>query len=155
MEISLKGKVAIVTGGGQGIGRILAQMLAKDGVNVAIADINIDSANTVAKEVESFDGDVIPVKTDVSKLEETENLVGNAVDKFGKVDILVHNAAIFSVKPFMNTPPEMWEKIIGISQIGALNCSKSVLPHMIEQKNGRIISRSISGCWRFYLLCCW
>ena len=139
METGIKEKVAIVTGGGQGIGRIIVHTLAKEGAKVVIGDVNTDAAIRVVKEVNDFGGDALVVKTDVRKLEDTEKLSAKTLEKYGKVDILIHNAAIFSVKPFMDTPVEIWGDIIGVSQIGALNCCKSVLPHMTNQKSGRII----------------
>jgi len=139
MELGLKGKVAIVTGGGQGIGRIIVHTLAKEGVRAVIADINTEAGNKVVKEVKDLGGEAVFLKTDVSKLEDTEKLSTIILERFGRIDILIHNAALFSVKPFMDTPVEKWKDIIGVSQIGAFNCCKSVLKPMIEQKNGRII----------------
>lgn len=139
MDLGLTGKVAIVTGGGQGIGRIIVHTLGKEGAKVVIGDIEIDGANSVAKEVADFGGEALAVNADVSKLEDTEKLFASAMEKFGKADILIHNAASFSVKPFMDTPVNTWGNIIGVSQMGALNSCKSVLPHMIEKKSGRII----------------
>lgn len=139
MDLGLNGKVAIVTGGGQGIGRIIVHTLAKEGVSVVIGDINMTGAESVARELQGFGGEALAIKTDVSNLADTEKLTSAAVEKFGKVDIVVHNAAVFSIKTFLDTPVDTWGPIIGVGQIGAFNCSKSVLPFMINQKSGRII----------------
>lgn len=139
MDFGLTGKVAIVTGGGQGIGRIMVHTLAKEGAKVVIADVVTDGADKVVKEVEGFGGEALAVKTDVSKLEDTENLAKSAIEKFGSIDILIHSAAAFSIMPFMATPVDQWEKIVGVAQMGAFNCSRAVLPSMTEKKSGRII----------------
>jgi NAD(P)-dependent dehydrogenase (short-subunit alcohol dehydrogenase family) len=139
MELGLKGKIAIVTGGGQGIGRIIVHTLAKEGVKSVIADINTEGGGRVAEEVKDFGGEAVIIETDVSKLEDTEKLSTITLEKFGKIDILIHSAAFFSVKLFMDTPVESWKDIIGVSQMGAFNCCKSVLKPMIEQRSGRII----------------
>jgi len=139
MDLGLKGKVAIVTGGGQGIGRIIVHTLANEGVKAVIADINTEGGNRVVDEVKDLGGEAVIIKTDVSKLEDTEKLSAVTLEKFGRIDILVHNAALFSVKTFMDTPAEKWKDIIGVSQMGAFNCCKSLLKPMIEQRSGRII----------------
>ncbi len=139
MDLGLKGKVAVVTGGSQGIGRIIVHTLAKEGVKTVIADINTDGGNRVVKEIKDFGGEAIIIETDVSKLEDTEKLSTMTLEKYGRIDILVHSAVFFSVKPFMETPVEKWKDIIGVSQMGAFNCCRSVLKPMIEQKGGRII----------------
>jgi NAD(P)-dependent dehydrogenase (short-subunit alcohol dehydrogenase family) len=139
MELGLKGKVAIVTGGGQGIGRIIVHTLTREGVRAVIADINTEGGNRVVKEVKDLGGEAVFIKTDVSKLDDTEKLSKNTLEKFGSLDILIHNAAIFCIKQFMDTPVEKWWNIISVSQLGAFNCCRSVLPYMVEQKNGRII----------------
>jgi len=126
MDLGLGGKVAIITGGGQGIGRVIVHTMAQEGAKVVIADINADSADKVVKEVSDSGGEALAVKTDVTKLEETEKLVQTAIDRYGQVDVLVHNAAVFSIMPFMDTPVEKWEQIIGVSLIGAFNCCRAV-----------------------------
>ena len=139
MDLGLEGKVAIITGGGQGIGRVIANTLAKEGTKIVIADINTDPADKVVKEISEFGGQALAVKTDVTRLEDTEKLVQTAIEKFGQVDVLIHNASIFSIMKFMDTPVETWEKIIGVGQIGAFNCCRALLNHMIERKSGRLI----------------
>lgn len=139
MELGLARKIAIVTGGSQGVGRIIVHTLIKEGAKVVIADVNTEGGNKTVEEVKDLGGEAIVIRTDVSKLEDTEKLSNGTLEKFGRIDILIHNAAVFSVKPFMDTPVEKWWDIISVSQLGAFNCCRSVLPPMIEQKNGRII----------------
>ncbi|HLA05703.1 MAG TPA: SDR family oxidoreductase [Syntrophales bacterium] len=139
MDLGLKDKVAIITGGGSGIGRIIAHILADEGANIVIADLNEEGANKVAGEVKERGAGSLAVKTDVSKLEETDKLVKSTLNQFGKVDILVHGAVFFNVQPFMKTSPDDWERVVKIAQFGAMNCSRSVLEHMITANSGRII----------------
>jgi NAD(P)-dependent dehydrogenase (short-subunit alcohol dehydrogenase family) len=139
MDLGLKGKVAIVTGGSRGIGRIIVRTLVQEGTKVVIASTNTDRSNSVVKEVEALGGEALMIKTDVSKLEETERLCSNTFEKFRRVDIIIHNAACFFYKPFLETPVETWENLIDVILIGALNCCRSVLKHMTEQSSGRII----------------
>ena len=139
MDLGLKGKVAIITGGGSGIGRIIAHTLADEGANIVIADVNEEEANKVAREVKERVAGSLAVKTDVSRLEETDKMVKSTFDQFGKVDIFIHAAVAFSVQPFMKTSPGDWEKVVKVAQFGAMNCSRSVLEHMISAKSGRII----------------
>jgi 2-hydroxycyclohexanecarboxyl-CoA dehydrogenase len=139
MDLGLKDKVTIVTGGGQGIGRVIAKAFAAEGAKVVVGDINSEGADKVVKEIEAMGGQALAVQSDVTKLEGTDSLAKGALEKFGGIDVLVHCAAAFSVATFMNTPPEKWDMILGVSQRGALNCTRSVLPKMQEQKSGRII----------------
>ncbi|MGV8073204.1 MAG: SDR family NAD(P)-dependent oxidoreductase [Syntrophobacteraceae bacterium] len=139
MDLGLKDKVVIITGGGQGAGRIMSQRFAQEGAKVVIADLNLEAAQSVVKEVEAKGGKALATKTDVSSLADVEKTVAAALDKFGGVDVIVHNAAMFSIKPFMDTPVDVWDKVLGVIQGGAFNCAKAALPKMIEQKSGRII----------------
>lgn len=139
MDLGLRDKVAIITGGGSGIGRITAHMFAEEGARVVVTDINEAGAAKVAAEVREKGVEAIAKGCDVGKLEETDGLAQAAMDQFGRIDILIHGAAFFSVQPFMKTAPEEWEKVIKVGQFGAMNCSRSVLPHMINAGSGRII----------------
>jgi len=139
MDLGLKGKVAIVTGGSRGIGRIIVHTLAQEGVKVVIASTNTDCGNNVVREVEDFGGEALMIKTNVGNLEETESLCSKTLERFSKVDIMIHSAASFCYKPFLETPAEAWENIIDVILIGALNCCRSVLRQMTKQRSGRII----------------
>lgn len=131
--------MAIVTGGGRGIGRIIVHTLAREGVKIVIACTNIEHGNNVVKEVTTFGSEAIMVRTDVSKLEDTEELIGATLETFGKVDILIHNATTFVYEPFLETPVEEWANVLGVGQFGAFNCCRSVMKQMIHQRSGRII----------------
>ncbi|MDX9788972.1 MAG: 3-oxoacyl-ACP reductase family protein [Desulfobacterales bacterium] len=139
MDFGLKDKVAIVTGGAQGIGRVLARTFAQEGADVVIGDLNEAAAQKVIQEVAALGRKAVFVNSDVSKLEGTDKLAAAAVDNFGRLDIIVNVAAIFQLGKFMDTTPEEWQKVLAVDLTGAFNCAKSVLPKMIEQKSGKII----------------
>lgn len=139
MDLGLKDKVTMITGGAQGVGRIMGHTLAKEGANVVIADLNEDGGAKVVKEIEDLSGKAIFVKCDVSKLEDTDKLVKAAVDNFGSADIMIHNAAVFQLGKFMDSTVKEWHKVLDVIQVGAFNCARSVLPQMMEQKSGKII----------------
>lgn len=144
MDLGLKGKVVIVTGASQGIGRVIARTFAEEGAKVVVSDIQ-EVGSKVAEECQAKGTEAIFVKTDVSKLEETDKMVKATLDKFGRLDILVHNAAAFSIGPFMDTPLENWDKVIKVCQYGAMNCYKSALGPMMQQKSGSIVSIGSDG----------
>jgi len=134
------GKVAIVTGGAQGIGAAYALGLAREGARIVIADV-LDGAQAVAA-VKSAGGDAIYIKTDVSKQEQCDAMAQAAVDRFGSVDILLNNAAIFAsivLKPFMECSSEEFMKVLEVNVLGQFNCMKAVFPHM-KGKGGKIIN---------------
>jgi 2-hydroxycyclohexanecarboxyl-CoA dehydrogenase len=139
MDFGLQGSVVVVTGGAQGIGRGIVEGFVNEGAKVAIADISQEAAQKAAASITERGGQVLAVPTDVSKLESTNNLIKVVTEHWGKVDVLVHGAAVFSIQRFLDTPSENWDNVIKVSQYGAMNCALSVLPSMIEQKKGRII----------------
>ncbi len=139
MDLGLQDKVAIITGGGRGIGRIIAHTLAEEGANVVIADLNEDGANKVAQEIKERGAESLAIKVDISQLEQTDNMARLTLEKFGKIDILVQSAVFFSVQPFMKTSPDVWQQVVKVAQFGAMNCSRSVLESMMGAKSGRII----------------
>jgi 2-hydroxycyclohexanecarboxyl-CoA dehydrogenase len=139
--MDIKGKKAIVTGAGQGIGRGIALKLAQYGADIAISDINETAAQQTKAEVEKAYGvKAIVVKTDVTKLEETEMMVKTVLDKFGRIDILVNNVGWDIAQPFWQTTEEFRQKIIDINYKGLVNCSFHVVKHMIENQAGKIVS---------------
>jgi NAD(P)-dependent dehydrogenase (short-subunit alcohol dehydrogenase family) len=138
----LKDKVAIITGASQGIGAAFAVGFAKEGAKIVIADIS-DGSKTV-KKVADAGSDALFVKTDVSKETECIAMAQAASDKFGTIDILINNAAIFAnivLKPFMELSSEEFKRIIEINTSGAFHCIKAVFPYM-KDKGGKIINIS-------------
>jgi 2-hydroxycyclohexanecarboxyl-CoA dehydrogenase len=136
----LKDKVAIITGAGNGMGRADALLFAKKGARVVVNDIRQEDIDTVVKEVEQAKGEAFGYKADVSKLDEVEAMVEETINRFGKVDILVSNAGWDQLRPFLHTDKEFWDKIFNLNLIAHLNCVKAVLPNMIKNKYGKIVT---------------
>lgn len=141
----LKGKVAIVTGGARHIGAVYARRLAAEGARVVIADIL--EGNKVAGEIAASGGEAIALKVDVSKEEDTVRMAAETVEKFGRIDILVNNAAIFiSIhrRPFHEIPEEEWDRVSAVNIRGPFLCAKAAFLQMKKQKSGKIINISSS-----------
>jgi 3-oxoacyl-[acyl-carrier protein] reductase len=141
----LQDKIAIVTGAGRGIGRGIALALANEGCKVVVSDVT-DTAQDVVKEIENMGSDALAVKCDVSNFQETSQMAKTAIEKFGRVDILVNNAGIYPFKSLLEMEEKDWDNVLSINLKGVFNCTKAVLPRMIEQKSGSIINiASIAG----------
>lgn len=140
--MDIKGRVAIVTGAGQGIGRAIALTLAQKGASVAIADINDVTAAKVAGEIETAGGKAVPVKTDVSKIDDIKWMVEKTVREFGTVDILVNNAGILHSTPIEDITEEEWDKMMAVNLKSMFFASQQVLKYMKTKKSGRIINIS-------------
>ena len=148
-ERELSGKVAIVTGGASGIGRMTALTLAKAGAEVTIADVNEDGAQDVAQEIQDFDGGALPVKTDVSQWEDVTRMVAATMDAFGKVNILVNDAAITKRgSSILELEEEDWDRILAVNLKGPMLCCRAVLPHMRKQRSGSIVNISSGSGFR-------
>ncbi len=138
----LSGKVAIVTGAAQGIGRAIAMRLAEEGARVAIADINDAGAAKTAEEIRAAGGQAIAVKLDVTSLEQAVAAMERVEREVGPIDILVNNAGWDKVEPFVENTPEMWDRVIAINFRGPLNCCKAVIPGMQARGSGKIVTIS-------------
>ena len=136
----LTGKVAIVTGSGQGMGKAIALLLASKGIKVVIADINEVVANKVADEI-----DGLGVKVDVTKEDEVENMVKTTLDKYGRIDILVNNAGILRPTRINDITKKEWDLVLDVNLNGTFLCTKAVLKTMKENGYGRIINMSSSA----------
>lgn len=133
----LDDKVAIVTGAGRGIGRGIVEKLAAEGAKVVVSDVDEGSARETA---EAVGGGAIGLRGDVTSKESVEAMVGEVVDRFGRVDILVNNAGWDKVEPFLKSNESDWEKVIAINLYGTLHCCKAVLPVMVEQGYGKVVN---------------
>ena len=138
--MDLKGKVAIVTGGAQGIGKTIATQLAQEGANVVIADVVEEVAKSTAQEISQKGSEAISIGVDVSILSSVEEMVKKTLDKFGRIDILVNNAGITRDALVMRMKEEDWDLVLNINLKGAFNCIKIVSPVMMKQKAGKIVN---------------
>ena len=145
--MELKGTVGIVTGGARGIGRGIATCLAREGVNLVIADLgqNQDIAQDMeetARRVTAQGVEALSVNVDVRDWDQVQAMVKAAIDHFGKVDILVNNAGVIGVAPVAAMEEAEWDRVIGVNLKGTFLCSKAVAPHMMERRSGRIVNLS-------------
>jgi NAD(P)-dependent dehydrogenase (short-subunit alcohol dehydrogenase family) len=143
----LDGKVAIITGAASGLGREYATELAKEGVRIVVADINLPGAEETVSMVSAVGGDAIAVEVDVSKWASAEAMVKRAVDHFGTVDILVNNAGLVGeLLPVHEVSEASWDQIMAVDLKGVFLGSKAVIPTMLERGSGVIINiASVSG----------
>lgn len=140
--VRLTGKVAIVTGAANGIGRAIAIRLADEGAKVALADIQLDSAEQAAADIRRGGADAIAVGLDVTRLDQAIAAADRVESELGPIDILVNNAGWDVVLPFVESTPDLWDKVIAINFRGMLNCCKAVAPRMQSRGAGKIVSIS-------------
>jgi NAD(P)-dependent dehydrogenase (short-subunit alcohol dehydrogenase family) len=141
VSIRLKDKVAIVTGGGRGIGAAFCEALGSAGAKVVVADL-IDGEAVVGR-IESLQGEAIYRRADVTSKASVEDLVTETMCAFGSVDILVNNAGLFAdlpKKPFQEITNDEWDRVMAVNVRGSFECTKAVAPSMIERKSGKIVN---------------
>jgi len=137
----LEGKVAIVTGGGSGLGRVFCEALAEFGANISIVDINEKGAKETAELVENFKKEALVIKADVSNPEDVKRAIDETLRKFGRIDILINNAGINAQPaPIAEIPIEDWDRVLAVNLKGVFLCTRAVLPVMVKQKKGNIIN---------------
>jgi 3-oxoacyl-[acyl-carrier protein] reductase len=138
--MSLKGKLALVTGGAQGIGRAIAIKFAREGVDVAIADLNVDLAQDVLAEMRDFGVTAEVFETDVSDSSQAEELINKTIKRFSRIDILVNNAGITRDALLIRTTERDWDEVMKVNLKGAFNMTKSTARVMMKQKSGKIVN---------------
>jgi len=152
--MELKDRVAIVTGAARNIGRGIALALAKEGVNVVVADVGgrsikyapryklsgMAELNRVAEEIKDLGVKSLPVKVDVTQAKEVQEMVRKTLEEFGTIDILVNNAGIIRMASVIDLTEEEWDAMFAVNVKGVYLCCKAVVPHMIEKKSGRIVN---------------
>ena len=140
VSIDLSGRSAIVTGGGRGIGRETALLLARAGAQLTIADLDAASAEGVAAEARALGVHAIAVRTDVTSVADAQAMAQAALAAHGRIDILVNNAARWTIKLFKDMTPQDYDNDIRVTLYGAIYCSRAVLDAMTAQKSGRIVN---------------
>jgi len=142
-DFAVRDRVVIITGAGQGIGREYAREFAAAGAIPVIAEVNGDAAKRVATEIDQAGGRALAVETDVADPASVEQLVGDVLNRFGRVDVLVNNAAIFTslaMRPFDEIPLDEWDAVLRVNVTGSFLCTRAVAPAMRAAAWGRVIN---------------
>lgn len=137
---SLAGKVAVVTGAASGIGYAIARSFAASGANVVLADIDPAAGERAANQLNNLGSQLLFVPTNIADSERVQHLMTTAIEKFGRLDVLVNNAGLQYIAPIIDFPEERWNLLIDVLLTGPFLGCKYALPHMIKQKWGRIIN---------------
>ena len=145
-KFSLKGRVGVVTGAGQGLGKVFALSFADAGADIVVAEINGETAARTAREITVLGRKSVPIQVDVRDRESIARMVKSALEKFGKIDFLMNNAGITKWGPAEDVSEEDWREVIEVNLNGLFFCSQEVGRHMIERQSGSIINiASMSG----------
>jgi 3-oxoacyl-[acyl-carrier protein] reductase len=138
--MSLNGKIALVTGAAQGIGREIALALASDGADVAICDVNLEAAQKTAADIEATGKKSLALKANVAASTDVTAMVDQVIEKFGRIDILVNNAGITRDGLILRMKDEDWDLVLSINLKGAFLCTKAALKYMSKQRGGTVIN---------------
>ena len=136
-----KGQVAIVTGGSKGLGKIIAKQLAQEGASVVINGRDMNALEEAAREIRQESGQITAIQADVSKSGDVKSMIEKVVEDYGRIDILINNAAVFaeSVR-IMDLEEEEWDRLMTTNLKGIFLCAKAVIKPMIKQKSGKIVN---------------
>ncbi len=138
--MQLQGRVAMISGGGSGIGRACALMLAREGASAVIADINPDNGNRVVKEVQALGRQALTLPTDTAVKPQVQRIAQEGIRRFGKIDILINNAGIGAPGTIRELSEEAWDRVVAVHLKSMFLCSQAVLDSMIAQRWGRIVN---------------
>jgi 3-oxoacyl-[acyl-carrier protein] reductase len=141
----LRGKKAIVTGAGQGIGRSIALKMAGEGADVAVWEKNPDTGDQTQKEVEASGRKALFIPVDVADQRQVKETVEEVLGKWGRIDILINNAGFDRPSTILKVKEEDWDAVMGVHLKGSMNCIQAIAPHMIENSYGKIIN--VSSVW--------
>jgi 3-oxoacyl-[acyl-carrier protein] reductase len=136
----LQNRVAVITGGAQGIGRAICLGMAREGAKIVVADLQADKANTVVTEIQVLGAEAIAIEVNVANEMSVKRLADRTFERFGRIDILVNDAGVYLKAPVVNKSEEDWERTINVNLGGNFLCVRAFVPAMREQKSGRIIS---------------
>ncbi len=137
-------KVVIITGGGSGIGRAAAELFARRGAGIVVADYNAENAAQVVNDIKTSGAKALSVEVDISKAGMVADMVQKTLDYFGGIDILFNNAGILLPGSVLDLTEKDWSRVISVNLTGVYLCSRAVLPHMIKRGGGSIINASSS-----------
>ncbi len=138
--MELKDKVALITGGAQGIGRAVALLLADHGADIAVSDVNLQKAEETAEEIRALGRKSMAVKANVADSEDVERMVQTLLSGFGRIDILVNNAGIAKDKLILRMTDEDWDAVLNVNLKGTFLCTRAVVRHMSKQRSGKIVN---------------
>jgi NAD(P)-dependent dehydrogenase (short-subunit alcohol dehydrogenase family) len=140
MQLGLAGKIAIITGGSMGIGKVTALALAQEGAQVAICARGIEALHESAREIQAIGNKVLPIRADMSSLDDIKHLVATTAQELGGIDILVNNAVNSVPGTFLELSDDAWLNHINVKIMGYVRCAREVIPHMMRRGGGRIIN---------------
>jgi len=138
--LKLEGKVALVTGGGRGIGREIALLFAQEGADVVVCDVNVEIARATQKDIEALGRRSMSFETDVTDFKKVEEMVNLVLDNLKRIDILVNNAGITRDNLLLRMSEEDWDKVLAVNLKGVFNGTKAVSRFLIKQRSGKIIN---------------
>jgi 3-oxoacyl-[acyl-carrier protein] reductase len=139
-ELELTGKVALVTGAAQGIGKAVSLLLARSGADIVVSDINLEKAEETVREIETIGRKAMAIRVDVVSFSDVERMAEAILERFGRIDILVNNAGIARDKLILRMTEEDWDAVLDVNLKGTFNCTKAIVRHMSKQRSGRIVN---------------
>ena len=139
MNYGLEGKTALIVGGATGIGFAAASMMGREGMRIAVADINADSARLGAERLTAAGIKAIGIRADVTRLDDVFSMVAQVEAELGPVDVLLNSAAVLDDKLFLESSPEDWDRMLKVCLYGPMNVLHAVLPGMVQRRQGRVI----------------